>query len=248
MSGSISRQTSAKEWRVGHVLVGYAVYFDGLLLEEADALRRLHEVFGAFTTRPRSTTQSPIWHIELWQLFARSKSIAVKVNSSLFGRLSAVLIIMRAPPNRAGFRKVRARHGFFAGEHVARQSREYYLTAGVSAARAELHDVVGLFHYVYAVFDEEQRVARVGQLVEELHERLYVVEVQAVGRLVEDEDGAALVQVRGELDALELAARERRHRLVQMQVAEARAAQRGELFTERAAREEFRGLRRRSCP
>ena len=37
---------------VGHVLVGYAVYFDGLLLEEADALRRLHEVFGAFYDAP----------------------------------------------------------------------------------------------------------------------------------------------------------------------------------------------------
>ena len=159
-------------------------------------------------TRPRSTTAEPylayraLAVVGAFEVYRREGEFVAfrQVVGGLDNHARA------SEPGRLSAR-VWARHGFFAGEHIARQSREDYLPAGVSAARAELNDVVRLFHHVYAVFDEEQRVARVGQLVEELHERLYVVEVQAVGRLVEDDIEPALVQVRGELDALELAAR-----------------------------------------
>ena len=83
-------------------------------------------------------------------------------------------------------------------------------------ARAELDEPVGAAHDVEAVLDEDEGVAGVGHIVEELHEALYVVEVEAVGGLVDDVDFAAAVQVVGEFDALQFAAAEGGHALVEV--------------------------------
>jgi hypothetical protein len=96
------------------------------------------------------------------------------------------------------------------------------------------------------VLDDDQRAAAVDQLAEGGQQLGDIVEVQAGGGLVEDvEDaaglrglgggvgGAHLGQVRGQLDALRLAAGERGGRLAQAQVAEADLVEHGELFQQR---------------
>ncbi len=84
--------------------------------------------------------------------------------------------------------------------------------------------VVGGLDHVEVVLDDEQRVSGLDQLAERRQQLGDVVEVQAGGRLVEDVEQAVAAerrQVRGNLDALRLAARQRRRRLSEAQVAEA---------------------------
>ena len=73
------------------------------------------------------------------------------------------------------------------------------------------------------------------QLVQHFEQLRHVVEMQAGGRLVEDVEraaGGALRQFLGELDALRLAARERRRLLADMDVAEADAVQQLQLVAD----------------
>jgi hypothetical protein len=81
------------------------------------------------------------------------------------------------------------------------------------------------------VLDHHHRVPGIEQLAEAAHQLGDVVEVQAGGRLVEEEERAApgrrlrrprgrLRQEAGELQALRLAARQRGHRLPEPQVVE----------------------------
>jgi hypothetical protein len=70
------------------------------------------------------------------------------------------------------------------------------------------------------------------QLVQHFQQLGDVVEVQAGGRFVEDVEraaGGALGQLLGELDALRLAARQRRRLLADLDVAEADTLQRDQL-------------------
>ena len=88
----------------------------------------------------------------------------------------------------------------------------------------EIDDPVGGLDDVEVVLDDEQAVAGLQQLLERRQQLRDVVEVQAGGRLVEDvEDAVAGLgrEVRGDLDALRFAARQRRRGLAEAQVAEA---------------------------
>ena len=74
------------------------------------------------------------------------------------------------------------------------------------------------------MLDDDQRAAGLEQLLERRQQLRDVVEVQAGRRLVEDVEltlAALRGEVRRNLDALRLAARQRRRRLPQPQVAEA---------------------------
>ena len=105
----------------------------------------------------------------------------------------------------------------------------------------------------------DDRVAQVGQAMDDVEELADVVEVQAGGRLVEDVEGLAGVgpgQLGGELDALGLAAGERRRGLAERDVAEADVVQglqdscgsSGRWRTARAPRRpSCRARRRSSC-
>ena len=95
-----------------------------------------------------------------------------------------------------------------------------------AAFRAEIDDVVGRLDHVEVVLDDEQRVARFEQLPERGEQLRDVVEVQTGRRLVEDVQqplAAVRRQMRGDLDPLRLAARQRRRRLAEPQVARARS-------------------------
>src|SRR5208282_1734476 len=87
--------------------------------------------------------------------------------------------------------------------------------------------------HVQIVFDDDDRVAQVGQPVQHVEQLLHVVEVQAGGGLVEKVksfSGLALAQLAGQLDALRFAARQSHRRLAEMNVAEANIDQRLQLL------------------
>jgi hypothetical protein len=103
------------------------------------------------------------------------------------------------------------------------------LAAGVAAFGAEVDQPVGGADHVQVVLDHQQRVPGVQQLAQGAHQLGDVVEVQAGGGLVEQEQRAlarrgwrlalaalgGLGQEAGQLQALRLAARQRGHRLAQ---------------------------------
>lgn len=73
--------------------------------------------------------------------------------------------------------------------------------------------MVGALDHVQIVLDDDHGVARVREPLQNLHELVDVRHMQAGRRLVEDVYGAAGVpagELRGKLDALRLAAGERR--------------------------------------
>jgi hypothetical protein len=100
------------------------------------------------------------------------------------------------------------------------------------------------------VLDHEHRVAGVDEPLQHLEQLLDVGEVQAGGRLVEDVErapGATLRQLGRELDALRLAARERRRRLAELDVAEADVVQRLQLAADRGTFSKKSAPPRPSC-
>ena len=92
------------------------------------------------------------------------------------------------------------------------------------------------------MFNEEDGVARFYHGVEEVEDALDVVEVQAIGRLVHDEDFARIAKVGSQFDALQLAARERRKRLIQMEIAQTDLAQWFQLLSNDGTCKHFRGF------
>ena len=103
------------------------------------------------------------------------------------------------------------------GDVLRRAGRDHAAAAG-AAFGAHVDDPVGGLDDVEVVLDHDQRVAGVAQRVQHVQQQLDVGEVQAGGRLVEDVEraaGVALGQLERELDALRLAARERRRALAE---------------------------------
>src|SRR6266550_3901505 len=93
----------------------------------------------------------------------------------------------------------------------------------LAALRAEVDDPVRGFDNVEVVFDDEKRRPAVDQLAERGEELLYVVEVEARRRFVEDIQDTLVClrcEMRGKLEALRLAAGKCRRGLPQAQVAQ----------------------------
>ena len=83
---------------------------------------------------------------------------------------------------------------------------------------------VGHLDDVVVMLDDNDRVTTGDEAVERLDELLYIMEMEASGRLVENEElgvvGTALDEIGGEFDALRLTAAEGAGRLTQLEVAE----------------------------
>ena len=92
------------------------------------------------------------------------------------------------------------------------------------------------------MLDDEHRVATLHHAGEEVDDAPYVVGVKAVGGLIDDEHLALVAQVRGHLEALELAARQGAECLVEMEVLKAHVGQWAELLLHLGAGEERHGL------
>jgi pSer/pThr/pTyr-binding forkhead associated (FHA) protein len=123
-------------------------------------------------------------------------------------------------PRKAMFRMLTWNQGLFELEGDD-------LAAAVAAFGAEVDDPVGGLDDFEIVLDHHHRVAVVDQLVQHFQQLAHVVEMQAGGRLVEDVEraaGGAARQFLRQLDALRLAARQRRRLLADMDVAEADAS------------------------
>src|SRR5262249_34569234 len=105
--------------------------------------------------------------------------------------------------------------------------------AAVAALGAHVRDGVGGLHRVEVVLDDDHGVSLLDELVQDVEELLDVVEVETRRRLVEDVDrapGRFLGELLRQLDPLRLAARQRRRRLAERDVAEADVAQGVELL------------------
>ena len=103
------------------------------------------------------------------------------------------------------------------------------VAALVAGLGAQVDHPVGRLDHVEVVLDHHDRVAQIDQPVEHVEQLGQVVEVQAGGRLVEQVERVAGVgpgELGGQLDALGLAAGERRGRLAERQVVEPHVAER----------------------
>jgi len=130
------------------------------------------------------------------------------------------------PQRRAGQRRRHEgrRGGARARGDLLGRSRRDEFAALPPAARSQIDTPVGALRDLHVVLDHADGVPRGDQAVDEGEQRGDVRQVQALGRLVQDEEAArapGIHDVRQELDALELAARERRQRLADPEVPEA---------------------------
>ncbi len=106
------------------------------------------------------------------------------------------------------------------------------VAALVPALRPHVDQPVGGLDHVEVVLDDDDAVALLHEPVEDLQQPLDVGEVQAGRRLVEDvqrRPGGDLRQLGGQLHALRLAARQRRGRLAEADVAQADVVERLQL-------------------
>src|SRR5437879_1910383 len=110
------------------------------------------------------------------------------------------------------------------------RSRHDHLTAMHTRARTKVNDVIGATNGVFIVLDDQHRVAEIAQAFQRLQQSLVVPLMQADTRLIEniehtDQSGADL---RGQPDALRLAAAQRAALPIQGQIAQAYVAQKPE--------------------
>ena len=109
-------------------------------------------------------------------------------------------------------------------EEVLDRARDDDLAAVLARAGTDVDDVIGDPDRLLVVLDDDHRVAQVAQPHEGLDQALVVALVQADRRLVEDVQHAdqPAADLRGEADALRLAAGQRGRVAIQRQVVEAR--------------------------
>jgi hypothetical protein len=130
--------------------------------------------------------------------------------------------------------------------HLARGAGDDDLAAGVAAFGAEVDDPVGGADDVEVVLDHHQRMAGSEQLAQRAHQLGHIIEMQAGGGLVEQQQRTALAgvprelagdcvgdaalgrlrQEPGNLQALSFTAGQRRHRLAELHVFETDVRQR----------------------
>lgn len=104
--------------------------------------------------------------------------------------------------------------------------------AAAAALGAEVDDIVGAFDDVEIVLNDDDRIARINELIQHLDQTVDIGHMQAGGRLVKDIDGLpgiAAGQLIGQLDALRLTTRKRRGCLTQLDVAKTDFLQRLQL-------------------
>ena len=109
------------------------------------------------------------------------------------------------------------------------------VAAAIAALGPEVDDPVGRLDDVEIVLDHEHRVAAVDEPVQHVEQHAHVLEVQAGRRLVEDVEraaGVALRELGRELDALRLAAGQRRRALAEVDVAESDVVERLQLLAD----------------
>jgi len=105
-------------------------------------------------------------------------------------------------------------------DQIGGRALEHDPPAVVARAWAEVDDPVGVGHNGLVVLDHDHRLAAVDETVQQAKQVRHVGEMKASGRLVEHVYAAVAAQVRGQLEALPLAAGQGGERLADAQVAE----------------------------
>ena len=135
--------------------------------------------------------------------------------------------------------------------HLRWRALAHELAAGAAALRPEIEDPVGAADDIEVVLDDDERMAGIEQLPERAQELRHVVEVQAGRRFIEEEELGVRAclgvgEVASELQALRLAARERRHRLAELEIVQPDIDQRLQALDHLGmCAKEARGLRNR---
>ena len=103
----------------------------------------------------------------------------------------------------------------------------HHASAAHAGTGTQVDDVIGAADRVLVVLDHDQGVAGRRQLIQRVEQHRVVARMQADGRLIEHVAHALQIrtELRGQADALRLAARERRRRAIERQVAQAHALQ-----------------------
>src|SRR5258707_9479120 len=119
--------------------------------------------------------------------------------------------------------EIAAGEGFGAGGDVRGLAVRDEVAAGIACSGAEVDDEIGTANGVFIVLDDEHGVAEIAELLEGAEEAIVVAGVQADGRLVENVQDAAETRtdLRGQTDALRLAAGERGGGTAEAEIAEA---------------------------
>ena len=118
---------------------------------------------------------------------------------------------------------------FLRGDNLLGRTRGDDLAAVFTALWTDIDDVVGTFDDLDIMLDDDKRMTALEQPVEGLEQYVDVVEMQPCRRFVEDKQRRLRLFLRQEpreLDALILAARQRRRRLPELDISEAYVFQR----------------------
>ena len=158
--------------------------------------------------------------VTLFRLLPRAPTI-------LSSRSGVARAALRRDRHRPLAREIMAGQRIRIGGDLGRRSLGDDLAAMHARAGADVDDIVRRPDRVLVVLDDDHRVAEVAQAPQRVEEPRVVALVQADRRLVEhvEDAGEARADLRGEPDALALAARERAGRARQRQIVEPDVAQ-----------------------
>ena len=84
--------------------------------------------------------------------------------------------------------QIRSCDGVLAARHFLRRAMKDDLAALVAASWTEFDQVVALLQHLKVVFDEENAVSRLDYAFKQAENPLDVVEMEAIGRFVKNED------------------------------------------------------------
>ena len=112
-------------------------------------------------------------------------------------------------------------------EQFVRRALKHHFTAFPTCVWADVDEVVGGEHHILVVFHDDDRVAKVAQLLERVDEALVVALMQSNRRLVEDVEhiDELRTDLRGEANALALTARQTGRLAVEREVVQSDAKQ-----------------------
>ena len=167
--------------------------------------------------------------VELLQVVARDARRAEPLASSRFLGLRARALLAGADTARRGCSGCRGGDAStrpVIERSLASKSASVPFTIDLAAvapgAGAEIDDVLGAADRLLVVLDDDDRVALRREPRDRVEQQIVVARMQADRRLVEDVADAAQVraELRREPDALRLAARQRRRRAVEREVAQ----------------------------
>lgn len=98
---------------------------------------------------------------------------------------------------------------------------EYNRATIRTCTRADINDVVSVSEHAEVVFDDDDRLAVINQLIKKIQQGFHISEVQACGGLIQNKGGGLVCHVGGELQTLAFTAGQRGERLAEGDVAEA---------------------------